>query len=104
MFRHELTPLRKTANGWFVQMAVPYCQKQCCAVRRYDGRILECNRVQVMARSMVTRKILAATAIIFLAASCGDANNPGGGNTSFTLQQLVTGLSSPLGLEQPNDG
>jgi glucose/arabinose dehydrogenase len=55
---------------------------------------------------MVTRRILVAAATILLAAGCGGSNNSANSatNSSFALQQLVTGLSSPLGLEQPNDG
>jgi glucose/arabinose dehydrogenase len=58
---------------------------------------------------MVTRKApvvpFAAAFLLLLAAGCGDAKRPATVSTqSLTLQPLVSGLSSPLGLEQPNDG
>jgi len=57
---------------------------------------------------MVTSKTLvvsfAVAALFLLAAGCGDAKPPASSATqSLTLQALVSGFSSPLDLEQPND-
>src|SRR5262245_21383047 len=58
---------------------------------------------------MVTRKtqvvICAVGVLLLLAAGCGGSTNSNTPqNGSFTLQPFISGLNSPLGLEQPNDG
>lgn len=45
----------------------------------------------------------AVAALLLLAAGCGGSNDPAP-TQSLTLQPFVSGLNSPLGLEQPNDG
>jgi glucose/arabinose dehydrogenase len=50
---------------------------------------------------------LVVIAALFLATGCGSSNSvstPPPPPFSFSLQPIVSGLSSPLGLEQPNDG
>src|SRR5262249_47580342 len=67
------------------------------------------SAVRKKVRPMVTSKTpvvsFAVAALLLLAAGCGDAKNSASSATqSLTLQALVSGFSSPLDLEQPNDG
>ena len=61
-----------------------------------------------MARPVVTGKTqvvtFAVAAVLLLAAGCGDDAGNHTQTPSLALQPFVSGLNSPLGLEQPNDG
>src|SRR2546429_424930 len=50
--------------------------------------------------------LFAALTILVLLSGCGNGNNSVSSSSlpTLTLTPFVSGLSSPLGLEQPNDG
>src|SRR5215471_5788432 len=86
-------------------MDVAYFCLQRLTVRRYHQSL---SGARKMARPIViprTYLVTCAIAVLMLLfAGCGGSSHDPAPTQSLTLQSFVSGFSSPLGLEQPNDG